>query len=76
MKVAKLSTLALAAFTPKKDPWYSSLLEVEMTLGPQCCQEDKSIKKKTKGLAMNQTHNLSACHEVPQPTAIWCTHYL
>ena len=50
MKVAKLSTLALAAFTPKEDPWYSTLLEVEMILGPQCCQEDKSIKKKPKAL--------------------------
>jgi hypothetical protein len=38
--VVRLSALAPAIFTPRKDFWYSFLLEAESTPRPQCDRKD------------------------------------
>jgi hypothetical protein len=40
MKVVRPKPYAPAVFTPRKDSWYSFLLEAESTPGPQCDRRD------------------------------------
>ena len=49
---------------PRKYSWYSFLLEVESTPGPQCARKNSS---ETIG---DRTRDHQACREVPQPTAV------
>jgi hypothetical protein len=59
MKVVRLQPYAPAVFTPRKDSWYSFLLEAESTPGPQCDRKDW----------ITETCDLPVCSAVPQPTA-------
>jgi hypothetical protein len=40
MKVVRLSALRTGRLYPRKDSWYSFLLEAELNPGPQCDRKD------------------------------------
>jgi hypothetical protein len=53
---------------PNKYSWYSFLLEVKSTRGPNAAGRIKSMKNPNDPIG-NTTRILRACREVPQPTA-------
>ena len=50
-------------------PWYSFLLETELTPGPQCCWRIKSMKNPNHPIR-NRTHDLKTCWYICIPTAM------
>ena len=60
---------APAAFTPRKHPWYSFLLEAESTPGAIVRLEGLCQWKKFNDTIGNRTRDIPACSAVPQPTA-------
>jgi len=59
---------APAAFTPQKYSWYSFLVEAELTPGPKCDRENKSMKNSNETIE-KRTRDNPACSSVSQPAA-------
>jgi hypothetical protein len=63
MKMVRLSALLTGRlYPPKKDCWYSFLLEADST-------ETIMSMKNSSDTIGNRTHDVPACSAVPQPTA-------
>jgi hypothetical protein len=58
-----------AVLYPKKDSWYSFLLEAESTPGPQCGWKSRSTEK-SNDLIGNRTRDLRTCRRLPRPTTL------
>jgi len=56
----------LSAFTPRKCSWYSFLLEVELTSGPECDQKDY-VNEKSTDTIWDRTSDLLICSTAPLP---------
>jgi hypothetical protein len=68
MKVRSLSALSIVRLYPRRNFWYSLLLEAESTPGPYAAGRMKSMKDPNDTIG-NRTRDLPACSAVPQPTA-------
>ena len=67
-KVVLCQPYAPAVFTPRKDSWYSFLLEAESPQGHNATERIKSLKNSSDSIG-NRTRDLLVCSAVPQPTA-------
>jgi hypothetical protein len=56
---------------PRKDSWYSFLLEAESTPGHSATKTIMPLKNSNDTIG-NRTHDVPACSAVPQPTAPPC----